>query len=182
MSLSVPGVQPASATATLPANVTIASEPSCTPVGALDAAGRAWLGKSEIQADVFALDEALKPYAHDFLGTAIDLPHRRALVVLHQDSSKAASVAAAIGRRVHTLQVVVLPACHSRAQITEAEAILLARKWHPKAASTSMGFSLDPAIAGFDVTVDTSAPEVARALEETLGTRVRVSLDRVRRH
>jgi hypothetical protein len=40
----------------------------------------------------------------------------------------------------------------------------------------TLSYNLDPAFAGFDVIVEKSAPEVATALEQRLGSVVRVTL------
>ena len=161
-------------------NVSVQAERSCAPVGKAGAPSP-WLQRADIQRDVYALERALADYGRFLVGTAVDAEHQRVLVVFHDDFTGYDTVAPQIAARVTAASVVLAPACHSRSHIAEAQAVLEARAWHPKAKSVAMGFSLDPAIAGFDVTIDSGAPEVARALEAKLGDRVRVSLGKVTR-
>jgi hypothetical protein len=130
---------------------------------------------------VYALDEAIREFAGDQIGTIFDHKAGRALVIFHTDFRDYASAQRRVAPEVTSIDVLLVPGCHSRAEIAKAERVLSQRDWHPAAKRTPLAFHLDPSFSGFDVVVDESAPEVAESLAKMLGQMVRVSLGRPQR-
>jgi hypothetical protein len=110
------------------------------------------------------------------VGTAIDHTQKCVLVVLEPDYGDWQALGGKFKMAAPGFDVLVRKACHGKAEREAAEARLRARDWHPKAQSTPVSWSPNASFAGFVVTVDEAAPEVAKALEQALGAMVQVVL------
>lgn len=108
------------------------------------------------------------------VGTAIDHAKKQVVVVLEPEFREWQSLGAKLQLPAPGFNVSVRSACHTKAAREAAEARLKARDWHPRAGSTAVSWSPDASFAGFVVTVDSAAPEVAKSLAQTLGPLVRV--------
>jgi hypothetical protein len=114
------------------------------------------------------------------VGTVIDHAQKRLVVVVEPEFKDWAIVPGKLSP-APTIDLTMRPACHGRAERDRAEATLEQRSWHPRASNTPVSWSPDASIAGYSVTVDDSAPEVAAALEQKLGKLVRVKLGKPQR-
>lgn len=116
------------------------------------------------------------------IGVALD--HRsQAYVVVVDDSlvdrgnlerslRSTAAASAEPGRQ--PLAVRVSSSCHSAADLAAAHRTILARDWHPGAASASFAFDLDPYTSTFDLSFDAVDQAEGEALEQRLGDLVTV--------
>jgi hypothetical protein len=156
--------------------------PSCGPSveGEPSASGgtpsHAWLNGPGLRDAAAALDRELAAYEAWKLGAYPDRVLEAVVVVFHTDFSAYEEVSRKLERVVAPLPVVLRPACYPREQIDAARRTLERADWHPRAKALRMASHLDPSISAFVVTIDQSAPDVARALEEQLGPVVRVRL------
>jgi hypothetical protein len=97
-------------------------------------------------------------------------------VVFHTDFRAYQELRGKLERTIAPLPVVLRPACYPRERIEAARQLLERADWHPRARAFRLASHLDPSISGFVVTIDSSAPDVAQALEQRLGPLVRVRL------
>jgi hypothetical protein len=122
------------------------------------------------------LDRELAAYESWKLGAYPDHARKAVVVVFHTDFSAYDEVHRRLERVVAPLPVVLRPACYPREQLDVARRTLERVDWHPRAKALRMAWHLDPSSSAFVVTIDPSAPDVARALEQRLGAVVRVRL------
>ena len=146
------------------------AEPSCGDTS--------WLGRPMMQNRMARLNRKLEPFGRSMIGIAFDDMGKRVVVVFDPAFSRYAEVQAALADAVAPLQVSLRPGVHSLAEIAEAEKVLDAMDWHPRAKSIDLAWAAEPARSGFRVVIDERAPEVARALQRRLGSLVNVTLGR----
>lgn len=165
-------------------HITIDPRPRCGPAvdETADAKHEAWLKAPDIQRAVHALNAALQGLENANIGSTLDNERRAVVVVFHSDFRDWKQVRERLVGRIAPLEVVLQPSCRSRAELAEAEQIIKEQAWHPKAKGIRMGSWLDASFSGYRVVIDDSAPEVADALQQRLGERVRVSLGKPRRN
>lgn len=129
--------------------------------------------------------DPLSPVRSSLIGTTVDPATRSIVVVIdpalpgREALSQALSGVAVRARGAGFAAgptVRVQAACHTSAQLLDANRVLMARDWHPDARKAPVGFYMDPADATFHVTVDTRYPDVATALRDRLGDVVTVAL------
>jgi hypothetical protein len=186
---TTPSVAPAARTeaeATQPAEaggtVKIDPTPSCGPSVESDGAAssaapsHAWLDEPGVREAAATLEQELSAYEAWRLGWYPDHVRHAVVVVFHTDFSAYEDVRQKLERAVAPLPVVLRPACYPRERIDAARQTLERAEWHPRAKAFRMASHLDPSISGFSVTIDSSVPEVAQALEQRLGPLVRVRL------
>jgi len=163
-------------------SVTIDPAPSCGPSVELDppasssASRHAWLDEPGVREAAGTLERALSAYAAWKLGFYPDDDRKAVVVVFHTDFSAYEELRGKLERTLAPLPVVLRPACYPRERIDAARQTLERADWHPRAKAFRMAAHLDPASSGFVVTIDSSAPDVAQALEQRLGPLVRVRL------
>ena len=129
-----------------------------------------------------AIERELQDWKAFIAGTDRDEQRDAMIVLLHQDFADYDGLERKLERVCGPHKIVLRPACHSRRSIEDARRVLDARDWHPQAKSTPMAWTFDTTFSGFSVSVDSSAPEVAKALEQRLGKLVRTRLENLRPH
>ena len=129
-----------------------------------------------------AIERELQDWKAFIAGTDRDEQRDAMIVLLHQDFADYDGLKQKLERVCGAQKIVLRPACHSRKSIEDARRVLDERDWHPDAKSTPMAWHFDARFSAFSVSVDDSAPEVAKALEQRLGKLVRTRLQNLRPH
>jgi hypothetical protein len=154
---------------------------ACTPEPRRPDGANAWLATPVINARIVKLNDELDEL-DGWLGIYSDEDLEAAVVVMHTSFSGYDALREKLTPIMPPLKVVLRPACHTKQHLEEAERVLHARSWHPRANDVRVAGALDVSFSGFIVTIDESAPEVGVALEQRLGSVVSVRLARPHRY
>lgn len=135
-----------------------------------------WLNDELIQQRLVTLDEVLRAYEADHVGTLFGNDPKRAIVVMHQDFTRFEDLQLELSERIAPLNVELRRGCHPRQDFVAAGELLKARNWHPQAPNAAVSWYVDPGFTGYVVVVDNTLPDVAQALTQRLGELVVVKL------